>query len=108
MAPTVVEAGMNGAQQVIDRVRHAAGQMTEATAEFRRCSEAVSQVVEDGMHAATRAARLARRRAEHLGDEATHQIRRRPLAAIGMAVGAGVMFGVAAGWLIGRLAVRRS
>jgi ElaB/YqjD/DUF883 family membrane-anchored ribosome-binding protein len=67
---------------------------------------------EEGVHAAKRAIRRVRRRGvealEDFSEEAAHYVKRQPLKAVGIAVGAGLLTGAVVGWIGGRLAQQRS
>ena len=68
---------------------------------FRSMAE---EAIEDGLHATKRAMKAARRQVEAVEDfkeEAINRIRREPFKAVGMAVGAGVLIGMAVGFVGG-------
>lgn len=71
----------------------------ETSAEARVLAAKAAEAVEEGAHAARRSYRLAKRRAEDAADEAATCIRKQPLKAVGAALGAGLMIGVAGGFL---------
>ena len=65
--------------------------------------------VEHGVHAAKRAITSVKRGVEELAqlrDEGVHRVRRQPLGAVGIALGIGLVLGLAVRW-IGRRAGRR-
>lgn len=71
----------------------------------RALRTAAEDAIEDGVHVARRAIKSARRRVEDLGDlrdEAIHRVKRQPVAAVGIAAGVGLAFGIALGWTGGR------
>ena len=91
--------------RVVDTCRHAAHLSHEA----RLLKSLATDAVEDGVHAAKRARISLERRVEELTDvkdEAVHQVKRQPLRSVGIALGAGLVVGVAIGW-IGRWPRRR-
>ena len=91
--------------RVVDTCRHAAHLSHEA----RLLKSLATDAVEDGVHAAKRALISLERRVEELTDvkdEAVHQVKRQPLRSVGIALGAGLVVGVAIGW-IGRRPRRR-
>ena len=91
--------------RVVDTCRHAAHLSHEA----RLLKSLAADAVEDGVHAAKRARISLARRVEELTDlkdEAVHQVKRQPLRSVGIALGAGLVVGVAIGW-IGRRPRRR-
>lgn len=75
--------------------------MATATVQTSDVKARVGDAIEDGVYAAKRAFKAVRRRVDDLSDlkdEAVHRIRRQPLKAAGIALGIGVVFGVAVGW----------
>jgi ElaB/YqjD/DUF883 family membrane-anchored ribosome-binding protein len=90
---------------VRDRVVDACRSAAHLSHEARFLKSVAEDAVEDGVHAAKRAMKSVRRRVEALGDfkdEAVHQVRRQPFVAVAAAAGAGVLFGMAVGWLVAR------
>jgi len=88
----------NRRERIVDVCRQAAHLSHEA----RLLKSLATDAIEDGVHAAERAITLAKRRAEKLADfkdEAVHRVRRQPLRALGIALGAGLVLGVAVGWI---------
>jgi hypothetical protein len=67
-------------------------------------TDAVSDTIEDGMHAAKRAVKRGRYAAEDLMDETIYQIKQHPLRCTGITLGVGFGLGAIAGWLISRKA----
>jgi len=60
---------------------------------------------EDGAYAVKRAIKSVGRgvdRLEDVKDEASHRIKRHPFTAVGAAMGAGLLLGLSAGWIVGR------
>jgi ElaB/YqjD/DUF883 family membrane-anchored ribosome-binding protein len=72
----------------------------ETSEEARVLAARAVEAAEQGTRAARRSYRLARRRAEDAADEAATCIRRQPLKAVGAALGAGLVIGVAGGFLM--------
>jgi ElaB/YqjD/DUF883 family membrane-anchored ribosome-binding protein len=66
-----------------------------------------ADAVDDGVHAAKRTYRIAARRFEDVTDEAATCIRRQPFKAVGVALGAGLLFGAAGAWLVRTFAAPR-
>ena len=87
--------------RAVDACRHAVHLSHEA----RLLKSLATDAVEDGVHRARRALRSLERRVENLAtvkDEAVHRVRRQPLQAMGIALGAGLVLGLAVGWFGGR------
>jgi ElaB/YqjD/DUF883 family membrane-anchored ribosome-binding protein len=97
--PTVVD-------RVVDAARHAA----HVSHEVRLAKSFAQDAIEDGVQAAKRAVKSARRRLERLEDikdEGVHYVRRQPLKAVAMAAVIGLTVGMAVVWVTGRLRQRR-
>ena len=90
------------ADRVADAVRHVA----HASHRARLFQSMAEDAIETGVHAARRSFRRRLREIEDLSDEAVRRIRRRPLAAIGMAVAVGAAVGLIAGWISRRPCAR--
>lgn len=93
------------ADRIADAVRHASHFSHEA----RLLRSMARDAGEEGVHAARRAIRRARRGVEALEDfrdEAAHYVKRQPFKAVGIAAGVGLLAGVAVTW-IGRRVGRR-
>jgi hypothetical protein len=90
------------ADQVVDSVRRAA----HASHEARLFKTIAEDALGDGVHAATRAIKAARRRVvENLGDvkdDAVRGVKRQPLIAVGAAFAAGLAIGAIVGWAVER------
>ncbi len=67
-------------------------------------SDAVSDTLEDGVHAAKRAVKRSRYAAEDLVDETTYRIKQHPLRSVGITLGVGFGVGLIVGWLASRKA----
>lgn len=86
---------------VRDRVIDACRQAAHFSPEARLLKSLAADAVDDGVHAAKRAIKGVRRGVEELGDlrdEAVHRVKRRPVKAIGIALGLGLLLGLAVGW----------
>ena len=84
--------------------------MTPATVDLQKLKSAATETFDQGAQAARQAMKAVRRgveEVEEFKDETVHRIRRRPLAALGIAAGASFLFGVALGWIGGRFGGRR-
>lgn len=110
MASATVEAPEVEKPTVGDRVVDACRQATHISHEARLLKSVAEDAIEDGVHAAKRAMMSVKRRVEEVGDlkdEAVHRVKREPLKAVGIAVGVGLVFGMALGWIGGRFAQRK-
>ena len=80
--------------------------MTPAASEAPQLLKSLAaDAIEDGVHAAKRTIMSVQRRVENLADlkdEAAHRVKRQPFKAVGMAVGVGLVLGMAVGWIGGR------
>lgn len=84
--------------------------MTPAASATAFLKSFAAEAVEDGVHSAKRTIKTIARRVPDVADvrdEIVHRIKQEPLQAIGIAVAAGTVVGLAAGW-IGRGARRTS
>jgi len=96
---------------VSDRMADAARHAAHLSHEARAAKSLVEDTIEDGVHAARRAVKSVRRgieRLEDARDEGIHSVKRRPLTAVAVAAGAGLMLGLAAGWIARRFSSDRS
>jgi len=94
---------------VRDRAIDACRQVAHLSHEAQLLKSFATDAVDDGVHAAKRAMKSLRRGVEEFGDfkeEALHRVKRQPLKAVGVALGVGLVLGVAAGWTGGRLGHR--
>ena len=80
----------------------------EASEEARVLAAKASETVQEGVHAAKRNYRVAMRRAEDAANDATTCIRKQPLTAVGVALGAGLAIGAVGGFLAAVIAGRRA
>lgn len=101
MNPTVAEPPRSDGA---DRIRYVAADAVRAAAhlshEARLLKSMAADAVEDGVHAAKRSYKIAVRRLEDATDQAAANIRKQPFKAVGVALGAGLLLGVAGAWLV--------
>ena len=94
---------------VLGRAVDACRQTAHLSHEARMLKSLATDAVEDGVHAAKRAITSVKRGVEELADvkdEAVHRVKRQPLRAVGIALGVGLVVGLAVTW-IGRRPGRR-
>jgi ElaB/YqjD/DUF883 family membrane-anchored ribosome-binding protein len=98
----------NVADRIVDAARHAAHISHEA----RLVKSLACDAIEDGAHeakqAVTKSVQRGIERLEDIKDEGVHYVKRQPLKAIAMAAGVGLMVGIAAAWITGRLRQQRA
>jgi ElaB/YqjD/DUF883 family membrane-anchored ribosome-binding protein len=90
----------------VDTVRHA----THLSHEAQLLKTVAADIVEDGVYAAKRALKKARRvteRAADLRDQAEYRIKREPFKFVGLAFGIGIPIGLILAWAGARAARRR-
>lgn len=95
---------------VRDKAVDAMRQALHASDEAHLLKTMAADAVEDGVYAAKRAVKTARRwtqNAADVRDEAAHRIRRDPLKSVGLAFGLGVPVGLLLGWM-GHKTARRT
>ena len=83
--------------------------MTTATLDPAALRTLATEAIDEGVHVAQHAMKAVRRGIEDLADvpdEATHRIRRQPLASVGIAFGTGLLIGAIIG-VGGCMAARR-
>lgn len=85
-----------------DRAAEAVRQVTDATRDVRHLKTLTAEALEDGLRAAKRTLTRKVRDLEDLRDSAAGRVRKAPLTSVGIAVGAGILLGVAIGWFRGR------
>jgi ElaB/YqjD/DUF883 family membrane-anchored ribosome-binding protein len=110
MSIASVETAGREKPTVADRVIDAARNAANISHEARLVKSLAQDAIDDGVHAAKRAMKSARRRIERLEDikeDGLHYVRRQPLKAIAIAAGIGLVVGMAAGWTIPHSARRR-
>ncbi len=97
MTPTLTDTreGANIRERAVDAIRQA----THVAHDARVLKTAVSDAVEDGVHAARRAVTRGIHNAEDLRDAATTRMRRDPFKMAGLIFGAGVVVGIVGTWL---------
>jgi len=112
MTPATVEtSNLETEPSIRERAIDAARQVAHVSHEAQLPKSLAADAFEDGLHAAKRAIKSVERRVEELGDlkdEAAHRVKRQPLKALGIAVGVGIVFGLAVAWLGGRLGKAKS
>ena len=74
--------------------------LEEASDEMRALAGNAAEALDKRMHEARRTYRLARRRAEDAANDAATCIRKQPVTAVGVALGAGIVIGAAGGFLL--------
>ena len=98
----------SAADRIVDAVQHAAHVSHEA----RLVKSLAFDAIEDGAHVARRAVNKSVQRVierlEDIKDQGVHYVKRQPLKAIAMAVGVGLMAGIAAAWIAGRFIRQRT
>lgn len=102
---TVETPSVETEPSIRERALDAARRVAHASHEAQFLTSLAADAVEDGVHAAKRAVKSARRRVEKLADlkdQAAYQVKRRPFQALGVAVGVGLVLGVALARIGGR------
>ena len=103
MTPVTIDAPKVETEPSIrERAVDAARQMAHLSHEAQLLKSLAADAVEDGVHAAKRTIKSVQRRVEELGDlkdEAAYRVKRQPFKAVGIAVGVGLVLGVAVGWI---------
>jgi ElaB/YqjD/DUF883 family membrane-anchored ribosome-binding protein len=106
MTPTAAPTQHREAQpDRADRILDACTQGAHLSHEVRRLRTIAEDAIEDGMYAAKRTMKSVRRGAERLidlTDRAAYQVKRRPLRAVGAALGVGMVLGIGIGWIASR------
>lgn len=85
-----------------DRVVDACRQAAKGSHQARWLKSLATDAVDDGVHAAKRAITSVKRGVEELAelkDEGVHRVRRQPVGAVGIALGVGLVLGLAVGWI---------
>ncbi len=80
--------------------------LTAAKEALEPLSEKVQEKMQEGVVVSKRALRSIRAKADDLLDDATHEVKHHPWQAVGISLGLGVLLGVGAGFLLGRMAPR--
>ena len=78
-----------------DRAVDAVRQVAHAAHEARLLKSGAADAIEDGVYTATRAMTHGARDLEELRDSAVYRIKRSPLATVGLALGTGILLGMA-------------
>jgi len=90
-----------------ERAVDAARQVAHVSHEAQLLKSLAADAVEDGAHAAKRTIKSVQRRVvEGVGDvkdAAAYRVKRQPFKALGIAVGVGLVLGVAVGWIGARI-----
>ena len=105
MANVNVTPDVEGHPTIRDRVLDGCRQAGHVSHEARLLKSIAEDLVEDGVYAAKRAMKSVRRCAggfDDLRDEAIHRLKRRPLLAVGAALGVGVALGVVVAAIVSR------
>jgi ElaB/YqjD/DUF883 family membrane-anchored ribosome-binding protein len=120
MTPATVETSKVETEPAIrERANDAARQMAHISHEAQLLKSLAADAIEDGVHAAKRAVKSVRRRAEGLGDEkveglgdvkdeAAYRVERQPFKALAIAIGLGLVFAIGMAWIGGRLGKEKS
>lgn len=99
MATTGVKSG------IVEPGNKLTGVGSEIAARSSQLKENIVSTLEEKMEAAEDATRRAIKRGRHaaedLLDEATYEVKRRPVQAVGLTLGIGLTVGLALGWLLG-------
>lgn len=98
---TVAVAEPNLRERVADAGRRAVQVANDA----RALKSVASDALEDGLYTVRRAVKTATRDLADVRDEASYRIKKAPMQAVGVAFGAGLCLGIAAGavaWVAGR------
>jgi len=93
-------------ERIVDACRQAAHLSHEA----QLLKSLATDAIEDGVHGAKRTITSVKRRVEKLADfkdEAVYRVKRQPLRALGIALGSGLVLGLAGGWIGRRIRRRR-
>jgi ElaB/YqjD/DUF883 family membrane-anchored ribosome-binding protein len=98
----------NVADRIVDAARHAAHMSHEARLVKSLACDAIEDGAHDAKRAVTKSVQRGIERLEDIKDEGVHYVKRQPLKAIAMAAGIGLMVGIAAAWITGRLRRQRA
>ena len=103
MAPVIEETEVSPHAALHDRIVDAGRKAAHLSHEAQLIKSMAEDDVEDGIHAARRATKTVARQLYDLRDDAAYRVKRQPFAAVGIAAGAGLLIGLASGWMAGRL-----
>ena len=92
--------------RLADRAMDIVGRASHLAHEVKLAKTIATDAAEDGARAARRAVKQTVHRAQDLVEDTTHEIKRRPLQAIGVAFAAGSFVGLMVGWFSRRSVVR--
>ncbi len=87
------------------RVADVGRRVVQVAQDAQALKSVASDALEDGLYTARRAVKTASRDLTDVRDEASYRIKKAPMKAVGVAFGAGLCVGIAAGgvaWLAGR------
>ena len=110
MSEKAVETSERAAPTVVDRIIDAGRHAAHLSHEARAVKTMAEDAIEDGVHAAKRAAKSVRHgleRLEDARDEGIHLLKRRPLKTLAVTAGVGLTVGLVAGWVAGRFSAGR-
>jgi ElaB/YqjD/DUF883 family membrane-anchored ribosome-binding protein len=97
MKTSLADTAADECTQVSDRAVDAVRQAVNVAREAHLLKMIASNAVEDGVSAAKRAITHGAHNLEDLRESAAHRIKKTPLIAVGLALGAGILFGMALG-----------
>lgn len=97
MTPSAADTLASEHTTVRDRAVDAVRQASHVAHEARLLKMLASDALEDGVHAAKRAMTHGMHDLDDLRDSAAYRIKRAPLMTVGLALGAGILLGVALG-----------
>jgi len=88
-------------RNIVGKAAEACGKTVHLVEEVRGLKDTTTNALDEGVEAAKKAFRAATRNvpsAADIKDEAVYRIKRRPLRALGLALGAGIATGVIINW----------
>jgi len=102
MLPSTLDTARRQDHPVRDKAIDAVRQVAHASHEARVLKASAADAVEDGVYAAKRAVKAARRWTQNtadLRDQAAYRIKRDPFKFVGLALGVGIQLGLILGWV---------
>ena len=108
MSTTLENPGVTRDPITKDRVVDGCREAAHLSHEAKLLKSLAKDTIEEAVHAVKVGFRRNARRLEDLKDDATTQVRRRPLAALGAAFGVGVGLGAVAVWMTRAVTRRRT
>jgi len=102
MTPSIVDTTGGQDHPVRDKAVDAVRHVAHASHEARLLKTIAADAVEDGVYAAKRVVKTARRwtrSTTDLRDEAAYRIKREPFKFVGLALGVGIQLGLILGWV---------